>query len=66
MQTMHGPLPAGVYDFYVRGVIGFGTPNEMILGKGQVIDNFLVIPEPAAGMLAAMAIIGLPMGRRRW
>jgi hypothetical protein len=64
IQTTHGPLAAGVYDFNVRGVIGFGTPNEMVIGTELAVDNFVVVPEPAAGLLA-MAMIGFGRMRRR-
>lgn len=63
-QTNHGPLPAGSYDFNLTGIVGFGTPNELILGTQLLFDNFVVIPEPSAALLAATAVIGLARARR--
>jgi hypothetical protein len=64
-QTTHGPLAAGTYDFHVRGIVGFGTPNEFVLGTQLLFDNFVVVPEPAAALLAAAVLMSLNHFRRR-
>jgi hypothetical protein len=56
-------LPAGVYDFYARGVVGLGTPNERQLGFEQVVNDFVVIPEPSAWFIA-LTTLSLITARR--
>ena len=52
LDKRFGPLPAGVYDFEVRGITGLG-----VIGEAIAIDDFVVVvPEPTG--LALFAIAG--------
>ena len=57
-------LPPGVYDFFARGIVGLGTPNEMQIGFEQVVNDFVVIPEPSAWLLAWAAVPVIAKRRR--
>ena len=58
-------LKAGTYDFYVRGITGFGTGNEFVVGPELVVNDFVVIPEPSAALLVAASVLGTCHVRRR-
>jgi hypothetical protein len=57
-------LPPGVYDFYARGIVDFGTPNERQTGFEQVVNDFVVVPEPSVWLLALSAIPVIARRRR--
>jgi hypothetical protein len=63
-QTTLGPLAAGTYDFYVRGVIGYQTTNEFELGRELAINDFVVVPEPVSSLLAIPALGACLVGAR--
>jgi hypothetical protein len=66
LQKTFGPLPAGVYDFEVRGITGYGTPEEFVIGEAIAIDDFVVVvPEPATVLMAAIGVAVIGAARPR-
>jgi hypothetical protein len=50
-------LPPGVYDFYARGIVGYGTASQVEIGFQQAINDFVVVPEPSALCLGLIAVV---------
>jgi hypothetical protein len=58
-------LAPGSYDFYVRGLVAYGTPNEREVGFQLAVEDYVVVPEPPAALLAIAALVALGWTGRR-